>query len=185
MADLCNTRFEEKGLSCRIDHRSYERQRIEQLPTVHEGPAVRQMEARGIHTDKGDLNRWIKTTNSMLRSIKQKIFGLMKWLTEAKGKLSAMQSPDLTQALATYYSVRNAGAYSQKAKVGNLKRYTEDFVFLESKGIFTIDQLHEYVSTMSSEVFDLNDIAKKSCADEKAERLDSSGGGLHPVETCR
>ena len=31
-ADLCNARFEEKGLSCRIDHRSYERQGIEQLP---------------------------------------------------------------------------------------------------------------------------------------------------------
>ena len=56
-ADLCNSRFEEKGLSCRIDHRSYERQGIEQLPTVHEGPSVRQMEARGIRTDKGDLNR--------------------------------------------------------------------------------------------------------------------------------
>lgn len=77
-ADLCNSRFEEKGLSCRIDHRNYERQGIEQLPTVHEGPAVRQMEARGIRTDKGDLNRWIKATNSMLRNIKQKITGLMK-----------------------------------------------------------------------------------------------------------
>lgn len=166
-ADLCNARFGEKGLSCRIDHRSYERQGIEQLRTVHEGPAVRQMEARGIRTDKGDLNRWIRATNSMLRSIRQKITGLMEWLTAVKEKLSAAQSPDLAQALATYYSVRNAGAYSQKAKVGNLKRYTEDFAFLESKGIFTIDQLHEFVSAMSSRVFDLNDSTKAKAAQMK------------------
>ena len=166
-ADLCNARFGEKGLSCRIDHRSYERQGIEQLPTVHEGPAVRQMEARDIRTDKGDLNRWIRATNSMLHSIRQKITGLMAWLTEAKEKLSAAQSPDLAQALASYYSVRNAGAYSQKAKVANLKRYAEDFAFLEAKGIFTIDQLHEFVSAMSSRVFDLNDSTKAKAAQMK------------------
>ena len=57
-AAMCNTRFAEKGLECRIDHRSYERQGVEQLPTVHEGPAIRQMEARGIRTDKGEFNRW-------------------------------------------------------------------------------------------------------------------------------
>lgn len=166
-ADLCNSRFEEKGLSCRIDHRSYERQGIEQLPTVHEGPAVRQMEARDIRTDKGDLNRWIRATNSMLRSIRQKITGLMEWLTEVKEKLSAAQAPNLAQALASYYSVRNAGAYSQKAKVGNLKRYAEDFAFLEAKGIFTIDQLHEFVSAMNSKVFDLNDSTRAKAAQMK------------------
>lgn len=45
-AALCNAKFEEKGLPCRIDHRSYERQGIEQLPTVHEGGAVRQTDRR-------------------------------------------------------------------------------------------------------------------------------------------
>ena len=61
-ADLCNSKHEEKGLPERIDHRSYARQGIEQIPTVHEGPAVRQMEARGIATDKGSLNRLIRAT---------------------------------------------------------------------------------------------------------------------------
>jgi len=54
-ADLCNAKFAEKSLDCQIDHRSYERQGIEQIPTVHEGPSVRAMEAKGIRTDKGDL----------------------------------------------------------------------------------------------------------------------------------
>ena len=40
-AELCNGKFAEKGLDVRIDHRSYERQGVELLPTVHEGATVR------------------------------------------------------------------------------------------------------------------------------------------------
>ena len=79
-AAMVNAKFEEKGLTCRIDHRSYERQGLDLLPTVHEGVAVRQMEAKGIPTDKGDLNRWIKKANNILRDIRKKIAGLTDWI---------------------------------------------------------------------------------------------------------
>ena len=49
-ADICNAKFAEKGLDCRIDHRSFARQGVEQIPTQHEGPTVRAMEAKGIRT---------------------------------------------------------------------------------------------------------------------------------------
>lgn len=75
-AAMVNAKFEEKGLTCRIDHRSYERQGLDLLPTVHEGVAVRQMEAKGITTDKGDFNRWIRKANNLLRDIRKKIVGL-------------------------------------------------------------------------------------------------------------
>ena len=42
-AELCNAKFAEKGIDVRIDHRSYERQGVELLPTVHEGATVRAM----------------------------------------------------------------------------------------------------------------------------------------------
>ncbi len=75
-ADLCNAKFVEKGLDCRIDHRSYERQGVEQIPTVHEGPTVRAMEAKGIRTDKGDLetrlNEYAGTANSLKSSLSEK-----------------------------------------------------------------------------------------------------------------
>ena len=77
-AELCNAKFAEKGLNCRIDHRSFDRQGVEQIPTQHEGPTVRAMEAKGIRTDKGDLNRWIRKTNAMLREAKQKIDTLIE-----------------------------------------------------------------------------------------------------------
>ncbi len=47
-AELCNAKFAEKGIDVRIDHRSYERQGVELLPTVHEGATVRAMEKKGI-----------------------------------------------------------------------------------------------------------------------------------------
>ena len=51
-AAAVNTKFEEKGLDVRIDHRSYVRQGLDLIPTVHEGANVRQMEAKGIRTEK-------------------------------------------------------------------------------------------------------------------------------------
>ena len=70
---MVNAEFERKGLETRIDHRSYEAQGIEQIPTVHEGPLVQKMEKRGIRTQKGDLNRWIRATNRLIASIKKKL----------------------------------------------------------------------------------------------------------------
>ena len=70
-AEMCNARFAEKDLDCRIDHRSFARQGVEQIPTQHEGPTVRAMEAKGIRTDKGDLNRWVRSANAKLNNIRQ------------------------------------------------------------------------------------------------------------------
>ena len=48
----------------RVDLRSYARQGLDIVPTVHEGAAVRQMEKRGIQTNIGNLNREIRAANS-------------------------------------------------------------------------------------------------------------------------
>ncbi|MBR1930651.1 MAG: MobA/MobL family protein [Lachnospiraceae bacterium] len=42
-AALVNAKFEEKGLSCRVDHRSYAGQGSDLVPQVHEGTAVKHM----------------------------------------------------------------------------------------------------------------------------------------------
>ena len=85
---MVNEKFAKKGLDVRIDHRSYVRQGIDLIPTVHEGPTVRQMEAKGIRTDKGELNRWIKATNRLMLDIKKKIKSLFGWISEVKEELS-------------------------------------------------------------------------------------------------
>ena len=87
-AELCNAKFAEKGLDVRIDHRSYERQGVDLLPTIHEGATVRAMEKKGIRTEKGEFNRWIKATNAVIRDIKKKI-------TLAYGLDSGYEKPSL------------------------------------------------------------------------------------------
>ena len=151
-AELCNAKFAEKGLDCRIDHRSYERQGVEQIPTQHEGPTVRAMEAKGICTDKGDLNRWIRKTNAKLREAKQKIAALIDWLKEVKAELSKPQPPTLVELLSANYDNRNKGAYSSKARIANLKKLSEAVSYLEAKGLYTADDLDTALHTMQSKI---------------------------------
>ena len=151
-ADLCNQKFAEKGLDVRIDHRSYKRQGVDLLPTVHEGVTVRAMEAKGIRTDKGDLNRWIKTTNDLIRNLKKKISVLFDWLKEVNEELSKPQSPDLAQLLSEYYTNRNSRAWSQKAKIGNLKEFNEIVNYLMENKLTTPEELQERVSALSGRI---------------------------------
>ena len=147
-AAMCNTKFEEKGLPERIDHRSYERQGVDILPTIHEGPSVRQMEAKGIRTDKGEFNRWIKATNSVIRDIKKKIVALLDWLKEVKEELAKPQTSDLFALLQAYFDQRNSGAYSQRAKANNLKEYSQLCQYLLDHGITDITTLEAHVSDL-------------------------------------
>ncbi|RHS86793.1 hypothetical protein DW923_00585 [Butyricicoccus sp. AM42-5AC] len=61
----------------RVDLRSYARQGLDIVPTVHEGAAVRQMEKRGIQTNIGNLNREIRAANNLMKSIRQLIQRLL------------------------------------------------------------------------------------------------------------
>ena len=169
-AAMCNTKFEEKGLPERIDHRSYERQGVDILPTIHEGPAVRQMEAKGIRTDKGEFNRWIKATNGLIQSIRKKIAILLDWLKETKEELSKPQTPDLISLLQIYFNQRNAGAYTQKAKANNLKELSEIITFLQEHGITDVESLEAFISE------------RRSIVDEKKTRLDSQTAEMKDLQ---
>ena len=163
-ADLCNAKFAEKGLDCRIDHRSFARQGMEQIPTQHEGPTVRAMEAKGIRTNKGDLNRFIRKTNALLREAKEKIAALIGWLKDVKAELAKPQPPTLNDLLALHCANRNKDAYSNKAKNANLQRYAEAFSFLQSKNLYTVDDLETTLHAMQGKI----DALKKSASAKQA-----------------
>lgn len=74
--ELCNKYLEKSGHDERIDHRSYERQGLEILPTKHLGTAASQMEKRNIKTDRGETNRHIKMVNKMIRFCNEEILKL-------------------------------------------------------------------------------------------------------------
>ena len=72
-ATYANKALESAGRPERIDHRSYKRQGVDKIPSVHLGVAATQMEKRGIPTRKGDLNRQIAADNRLLKEIKARI----------------------------------------------------------------------------------------------------------------
>ena len=72
-AAYTNRALEAAGRPERIDHRSYKRQGVDKIPTVHMGPAASQMERRGVATEKGDINREIAADNKLLKEIKARI----------------------------------------------------------------------------------------------------------------
>lgn len=67
-AKINNEKFEEKGLNIRISHLSLKEQGIDRIPTIHEG-AARNMEKRGIETERGNINREIKQANGQMQTI--------------------------------------------------------------------------------------------------------------------
>ena len=82
-ANIANRYLEKLNHADRIDHRSYERQGVDRIPTVHLGVAASQMEQRGIKTDLGNRNREILTANQAIRRMQARIKRLEKWIEEA------------------------------------------------------------------------------------------------------
>ena len=92
-AKKVNEAFEQKGIVARIDHRSYIDQGLDILPQIHEGPTVRAMEAKGITTEKGDWNRFVKAINravtrilGIFKSVIDDIDEMKKAKADAKAK---------------------------------------------------------------------------------------------------
>ena len=192
-ATLCNAKFEEKGYGERIDHRSYERQGIDLLPTIHEGPAVRQMEAKGIRTDKGEFNRWIKATNSLIQSVRKKIAALLDWLKKVKEELNNPQTPDLISLLQIYFDQRNVGAYTQKARASNLKELSEIITFLQEHGITDVESLEAFISernttvnskkkVLDAQTAEMKELQKLPDAWDTYKRLESVADGLRNIK---
>ena len=91
-ANMCNIYLEKSGHDERIDHRSYERQGLEILPTEHLGTAASQMEKRNIKTERGNVNRHVRLINKMIQFYNDEIARLKE---EAK-RLLAVSYTHLT-----------------------------------------------------------------------------------------
>lgn len=167
-ARMCNEKFEEKQLAERIDYRSYERQGVDKIPTVHEGVAVRQMESKGIKTNKGEKNRLIKSTNSLIAEIKEKIKILKSWIEEIKAELEKFDQPETTlvDILNAYLDMRKEGrgdwnkSAQVKGSVDDLKKISQAIMILQSRNIRSLDELNEILNP-------LDDLRKSIKADEK------------------
>ena len=130
-AEICNRALEQNGHTERIDHRSYARQGIDRIPTVHLGIAAFQMEKRGIPTERGNLNREIEVTNQRLRQLKARISKLQNWL---KDEAANTEPPTLADVIQGILSKRErSGEQSRYTTIHNLKAAANMLYFLQTK----------------------------------------------------
>lgn len=69
-AKECNRHLEPEQ---QIDHRSYETQGKDQIPTIHEGYASREIEARGGISERAEINRDIREKNSLIKQLSEQL----------------------------------------------------------------------------------------------------------------
>lgn len=161
--DTVNRYLEAAERPERLDLRSYERQGLDVIPTVHMGPAVVQMERRGIQTNIGNLNRDIKAANQMLSAIRKTIRGLLDWvgeLIQAEKELLKEEaaSTDLGVLLNDYLNQRKAGrsdwswSGQQKGDLKDLKNVARAVVYLQQHKISTLEQLNTVLSGVKQKV---------------------------------
>ncbi|NLT41012.1 MAG: MobA/MobL family protein [Clostridiales bacterium] len=158
-AAAVNRCYERNNSPVRIDLRSFERQGIEQVPTVHLGPAVSHMEDKGIQTEIGNYNREIKAHNATVKSIKRLIVSLEAWFIGVKEKLAALlakeeKSPTLMSILNTYGSIRKqersgwSNSGKQKGAVLDVKFAAKAFSAMNALGICTLDDFGHLIDEL-------------------------------------
>jgi len=70
-SDYANRALDRAGYDDRIDHRTLEAQGIDRLPTIHLGPNVVELEAKGIQTDRGDKALSIEKVNAEIIDLQE------------------------------------------------------------------------------------------------------------------
>ena len=157
-----NRYLEAAGRPERVDLRSFERQGIPQIPTVHLGPAAHQMERRGVETFLGNLNRDIRAANSLMQSIRSAIRGLQCWIADLNEKkqilldaLEQAKEPTLSNLLVDYFNLRNEqrSEWSSKAQIKctarDLAEVMQAVDYLKAHSLNTVEDLNAAIKDLS------------------------------------
>ena len=189
-ADITNKYLEENSIQDKVDHRSYQRQGIEQIPTIHLGVSATQMEKKGIATDRGNLNREIKHQNAILREISRRIKALLNWIRgigkeekiESKNKKSNLPPKENLQSIFENLIRKNADKNN-----ADLEKYIESYQLLKEKSITSINQLKESITDLRDKNYKttraLKDTEKK--IEDKIKLIDQSEKYLKHKDTYK
>ena len=159
---ITNRYLEAAGRPERVDLRSFERQGVQQIPTVHLGPAAHQMEKRGIETFLGNLNRDIRAANSLMQSIRSAIRGLQRWIADLNEKkqllldaLEKAKEPTLSDLLVEYFNLRNeqrsdwSGKAQIKCTARDLAEVMQAVDYLKARSLNTVEDLNAAIKDLS------------------------------------
>lgn len=155
-ADITNKYLEENNIQDKVDHRSYQRQGIEQIPTIHLGVSATQMEKKGIATDRGNINREIKHQNMILREISRRIKALLNWIrgigkeekTENENTKSTLPPKENLLSVLENLIRKNADNHNT-----DLEKYIESYQLLKEKNITSISELKENILDLRDKIY--------------------------------
>ena len=175
-----NKYLELAGSAERVDMRSYERQGLGIIPTVHMGAAVCALERKGIETNIGNLNRDIKAANRMMNAIRSTIRNLRNWIADilevTKEVFAEMEaekknaSPTLSALLSDYLNLRKVERIDwsrygkQKATADDLKAVSKAMIYLKEHELFTLEDLDTALQGMNEKARAINADMKKASA---------------------
>lgn len=189
-ADITNKYLEENSIQDNVDHRSYQRQGIEQIPTIHLGVSATQMEKRGIATDRGNINREIKHQNMILREISRRIKALLNWI-RGIGKEEKREHENTKSTLPPKENLlsvlENLIRKNTDKNNTDLEKYIGSYQLLKEKNITSINQLKESITNLRDKNYKttraLKDTEKK--IDEKTQLIDQSEKYLKYKDTYK
>jgi len=201
-SNLCNRYLKENEIDKRVDHRSFKRQAVKQIPTIHLGAAASALERKGIRTEKGDINREIKKQNQLLKAIGEEIRKITGWLSDFKDRLKTAYQEhkeetklsvenesglfNLYEYLSFYQEMqeRKRTALSPYAKrnktLYDLKKYANGVLYLRSNNLRTVSELQSHISELRTEN---NQIFKS--VKEKTHRIENLNKCFGYAETIK
>jgi len=154
-ADITNRYLEQSNHAERIDHRSYERQGIDKVPTIHMGVAASQMEKKGIRTNRGDINRQAEITNNQMRQLRARIRKSKDWLYS----VPIQDAPSMIDMMSRIADGKNLE--SRWAKIRNLQTQASVLMFIQSHNITDMAQLVQTIETINEDYKELADKIQK------------------------
>ncbi|NMB64039.1 MAG: MobA/MobL family protein [Spirochaetes bacterium] len=133
-ANHANKALEKAGFQERIDHRSYEEQGIDKVPTIHLGKTSSEMQKKGIDNTRSDINNQIRELNRQRVIALQEYRDLKEKLKQEKSNRYSNLLPDERAAVLkaeqfikvplTYESAENA-----LKTLGNMREHKLDEIY--------------------------------------------------------
>lgn len=137
-ADQANKYLEKYNQT--IDHRSYERQGINQIPTIHEGYVARAIVKNGGVSDRIEINRDIEEKNKMISSIANELRTISSQISRYMQEKAAELTKQMKSNLKLVWERLKEPYFVTQLKPGQIQKNTsylqEKELELKSLGFF-------------------------------------------------
>ena len=148
----------------RIDHRSYKRQGVDKIPTIHLGISASQMERKGIKTERGNHNRKVDTLNKEIKQLKARIKKCNDWIYS-----QPIDNPPSMMSVLTAIS-KGEKTKTHYQQIYDLKAQAKILLFLNQNNISDISHLANTIKRVNNGLQEVSDRIKK--VDRRLESLD-------------